>query len=242
VSAVLCFVATVMMRVLFRESRMSESIHGSPSRPAHMGFRSAVALPSFGAMAAVMFFANFVERSFSPVVALYVLQLGTDAKDAAKIAGMIISLGLLSEAISASLMGNRLRKTSAKTLLLWRLAGGVVACLPMGLVWRASQFLVLRLVLGFLAGGCMVIVYTLAGLTIPRETRGTSFSILASAAMLGGAAGPVVAGELAYVSLRAIFFFNAFVFLLLLVYSWKTVRQIPRGAIGMTFQSPEKPA
>jgi DHA1 family multidrug resistance protein-like MFS transporter len=242
VSAALCFAATVMMRFLFRESQISGLRHSSPSQPAHMSFRSAVALPSFGAMAAVMFFANFVERSFSPVVALYVLQLGTNPKDAAKIAGLIISLGLLSEAISASIMGNRLRKTSAKKLLLWRLAGGVVACLPMGLVWRTSQFLGLRLVLGFLAGGCMVIVYTLAGLTVPRETRGTSFSILASAAMLGGAAGPVVAGELAYVSLRAIFFFNAFVFLLLLAYCWKNVRQVPKGTMGVTWRSPEKPA
>jgi DHA1 family multidrug resistance protein-like MFS transporter len=229
VSAALAFAATVLIRLLYEESPGPDPVTGLPPKPAVVSWRKAVALPAFGAMAAILFFANFVERSFSPIVALYILQLGTPLRDAAKTAGLIISLGLLSEAVSAAFMGNRLKKGSVKRLLLWRLAGGTIACLPMGLVWHTSQFLVLRLLLGLLAGGCIVIVYTLGSRIIPPETRGTSFSFLASAAMLGGAAGPVVAGELAYVSLRAIFFFNAFVFLLLLAYCWKAIKQVPKG-------------
>lgn len=224
-SSGLSFVATLMISALYREMRVGESVGGAAQIAGRTSFRKAAALPSFGAMIAIMFFVNFVERSFSPVVALYILNLGTSLDNAAKVAGLIISLGLMSEGVSASVMGNRLRTVPARKLLLWRLTGGAVACFPMGLVSATSQLLVLRLILGLLAGGCMVVVYTLGSRIIPSETRGTSFSFLASAALLGSAAGPVVAGELTHVSIRAIFFFDSAAFLLLLIYSWKTVQK-----------------
>jgi MFS family permease len=121
-------------------------------------------------------------------------------------------------------MGNRLRRVPARRLLLWRLSGGVLACVPMGLVWATPQLLVLRLVLGLLAGGCLVVVYTLGSQIIPQETRATSFSFLSSAALLGGSLGPIGAGALTHVDIRAIFFFNSLVFLMLVVVSWKLVR------------------
>jgi len=137
-------------------------------------------------------------------------------------------------------MGSRLKTIPARRLLLWRLCGGVVACFPMGLVWATYQLLVLRLILGLLAGGCMVVVYTLGSQIIPAETRGTSFSFLASAALLGGAAGPIAAGELTHLSIRAIFFFNSAVFLLLLIYAWKTVQRATSapGGHGASEQLP----
>ena len=171
---------------------------------------------SFGTMIAVMFSVNFVERSFGPVIPLYILSLGTSMAHAAKTAGLIVSLGLLAEAVSATIMGSRLRTVAARRLLLWRLGGGVLACLPMGLVWATIQLMFLRLVLGLLAGGCMVVVYTLGSQIIPAETRGTSFAFLSSAGMLGGAIGPIAAGLLTHVSLRAIFFFDGLLFLALL--------------------------
>src|SRR3989442_1513425 len=84
----------------------------------------------------------------------------------------------LSEALSATVLGNRLRSAPARRLLLWRLGGGALACFPMGLVSATSQLLVLRVALGLVAGGCMVVVYTLGSQIIPGETRATSFSFL----------------------------------------------------------------
>ena len=174
-------------------------------------------------MIAVLFFVNFVERSFAPVIPLYILNLGTALGNAARTAGLIISLGLLAEAVSATTLGHRMKKGSVRQLLLWRLSAGAIICVPMGLVWATAQLLVLRLALGLLAGGCMVVIYTLGSRVIPQETRATSFSFLASAGLLGAAIGPVVAGALTHVSIRAIFFFNSGVFLLLLVYAWKSI-------------------
>jgi DHA1 family multidrug resistance protein-like MFS transporter len=221
IAAILSFASTLIIRMLFAETRGERH---AGERKEQLPFRRAVAVPAFGAMAAVMFFVNFVERSFSPVVALYVLQLGTTSEHAAKAAGSIISLGLLSEAVAASFMGTQLKRRHPRPLLLWRLVGGMLVCLPMGLAWTTSQFLVLRIALGLLAGGCIVIVYSLASQVIPAETRGASFSFLASAALLGSAAGPIAAGELAWLSLRAIFFFNSVVFAALIVYCSESIK------------------
>jgi DHA1 family multidrug resistance protein-like MFS transporter len=222
VSAALTGLAVIMIDRLYKDPESATAAAGG-ARKRSISFRQATAIPSFGVMLSVLFFVNFVERSFSPVIPLYILSLGTSLGNAAKTAGLIISLGLLAEAVSAMVLGNRMKKGSPRRLLLWRLSAGVLLCLPMGLVWSTAQLLILRLALGLLAGGCMVVIYTLGSMVIPKETRATSFSFLASAGLLGAAIGPVVAGLLTHLSIRAIFFFNGAVFFLLLLYAWKSI-------------------
>jgi DHA1 family multidrug resistance protein-like MFS transporter len=223
VSAALAVVALLMIDRLYRDPDELSAAALGGKRDRSVPFRQAAAIPSFWVMIAVLFFVNFVERSFAPVIPLYILTLGTSLSRAARTAGLVISLGLLAEAVSAIVLGNRMKKGSPRNLLLWRLAAGGAICIPMGLVWQTQQLLVLRLALGLLAGGCMVVIYTLASLVIPKETRGTSFSFLASASLLGAAAGPVAAGALTHLNIRATFFFNGAVFFLLLLYAWKSI-------------------
>jgi DHA1 family multidrug resistance protein-like MFS transporter len=224
VSTACAVAALVMINRLYQEPSARTGAAADGGAAGRVGFLEAARIPSFPAMIAIMFLVSFVERSFAPVVPLYIERLGT-VNHVAKTAGLIISLGLFAEAVSATVMGNRLRRVPARRLLLWRLSGGTLACLPMGLVWATSQLLVLRLVLGLLAGGCMVVVYTLGSQVIPAQTRATSFSFLSSAALLGGALGPVAAGFLTHVNIRAIFFFNSLIFLVLLGISWQFVRR-----------------
>jgi MFS family permease len=230
VSAVLAAVALVMIDRLYKDPDAAAATALGGAQERSISFRQATAIPSFGIMLAVLFFVNFVERSFAPVIPLYILALGTSLSNAAKTSGLIISLGLLAEAVSAIVLGNRMKSGSAKHLLLWRLAAGALICLPMGLVWATIQLLILRLALGLLAGGCMVVIYTLASLVIPKETRATSFSFLASAALLGAAIGPVAAGGLTHLNIRAIFFFNGAVFFFLLLYAWRSIGPAIRAA------------
>ncbi len=223
VTAVMAVAALIMIDRLYRDQDSAATVATRGASDRKISWKQAAAIPSFGVMMTVLFSVNFVERSFAPVIPLYILNLGTSLKNAAKTAGLIISLGLLAEAVSALVLGRRLKAGSARRLLLWRLSAGVLLCLPMGLVWSTPQLLVLRLALGLLAGGCMVVIYTLASLVIPQETRATSFSFLASASLMGAALGPVMAGALTHLSMRAIFFFNGFVFLLLLGYAWRSI-------------------
>ncbi len=230
VSAALSAMAVIMIDRLYKDPQTTAPSSAAAGSERTLSFRQATAIPSFGVMLTVLFFVNFVERSFAPVIPLYVIALGTSLSHAAKTAGLIISLGLFAEAVSAMILGNRLKTGSARRLLFWRLGAGVLICVPMGLVWTTGQLLLLRLALGLLAGGCMVVIYTLGSMVIPQETRATSFAFLASAGLLGAAIGPFVAGALTHLSLRAIFFFNGFVFLLLLAYASKSIGPAIRAA------------
>ncbi len=230
VSTALNVVGLILVNRLYREMPLEDPAGKArqPERP--ISLKEAAVLPSFGTMIAVIFSVNFIERSFTPVVPLYVLALGTSLAHAAKTAGLILSLGLLSEAVSASILGNQLKTVEPRKLLLWRLSGGLLVSLPMGLVWTTAQLAILRLLMGLLAGGCMVVVYTLGSRIIPSQTRATSFSFLSSSGLLGAAVGPVVAGALTHLSLRAVFFFNSLVFLFLIVLSYRFFgREEPRG-------------
>jgi len=232
VSTAFCIVGLVLINRLYREMPSTGFSVSSRQHGPRISLREAVALPSFGTMIAVIFSVNFIERSFTPVVPLYILELGTSLGNAAKTAGLILSLGLLSEAVSASILGNQLKTVAPRKLLLWRLSGGLLVSLPMGLVWATSQLLILRLLMGLLAGGCMVVVYTLGSRIIPAQTRATSFSFLSSSGLLGAAVGPVVAGTLTHISLRAIFFFNSLIFLFLLILSFRFIGGQGPGAGG----------
>ncbi len=237
-SAASGMMALIMINRLFKETRSAAVAGGSEVATPRISFRQALAFPSFGTLAAVMFCVSFVERSFAPVIPLYVLSLGTSLGSAARMSGLIISLGLFAEAVSATVMGNQLRRVSARRLLLLRLGGGVLACFPMGVVWATSQLLALRLVLGLLAGGCMVVVYTHGSQIIPGETRATSFSYLSSAALLGGGAGPIVAGMLTHIHLRVTFFFDGLLFLILFFLSWRFVQRMPTRKQGQENHGP----
>ena len=229
VSSAFGLAALVLINRLYREGGAGERLAGKETGGHRISFGQAVSYPAFWIMVAVMFLVSFVERSFSPVVPLYILTLGTGIDNAARTAGTIISLGLFAEAVSATVLGSRLRKAPPRALLLWRLAGGALLCVPMGLVWATPQLLALRIALGLLAGGCMVVVYTLGSQIIPAETRATSFSFLASAALLGGATGPTIAGLLTHLSIRTIFFFNSFLYCALWLAAWRTVPRRPAG-------------
>ncbi len=215
--------ALLLITLLYRDRPVARPAGPASRERGRITLRQAVSYPAFPAMMAVVFSANFVERSFGPVVPLYVLGLGASLGSAARTAGLIISLGLLAQAISSTIMGSRIRAAAPRALLLWRLAAGAALCLAMGMVWTVMQLLVLRIGLGLLSGGCIVIVYTLGARVIPAETRATSFSFLSSAALLGGAAGPLAAGALTHLNLRAIFYFDALLFLLLFLLSWSAV-------------------
>jgi len=222
VSAALAAASLALVHFLYRDpDEVASSAGGGAARS--ISFRQAIGIPAFGLMIAVLFIVNFVERSFAPVIPLYVLTLGTPLHHAAKTAGVILSLGLFAEAVSAVVLGNRLKEGAARRILLWRLGAGAVICLPMGLVWSTAQLMALRLALGLLAGGCMVVIYTAASRVIPKETRATSFSFLASASLCGASIGPVMAGALTHLDIRATFFFNAGLFLLLLIYASRSM-------------------
>jgi MFS family permease len=76
------------------------------------------------------------------------------------------------------------------------------------------EVVVLRIVLGLLAGGAMSLAYTMGARMAPPERSGLTLSVLASCAMLGGAVSPMLAGLIGQFSLRYVFLANAVAYLI----------------------------
>ena len=177
--------------------------------------------PQFLTTLLVLFFLNMADRTFGLVVPLFLEELGTTA---AWVAGAVISIATFGESASAWMTGKLASRLTVRSLITGRLAASLAVLIPMIYVYSSTQFAVLRVLLALLAGGTLTLAVSAASDVIPDECRGTGFALLQSTSMLGGAAGPLVAGGLAGWSVRSVFVFNAAVYGLMLGFVYRNVR------------------
>jgi DHA1 family tetracycline resistance protein-like MFS transporter len=171
----------------------------------------------------ILFSIQMADRSYTPVVPLFLEQLGTPAGRVATLAGALFSSAALGEAFAAWLSGRLASTMRVRRLLLIRLALGAGLLVPMAQAGSPNAFF-WRVALAFVAGGILTLAYTGAGAVIPGEERGSGYALLSSTLMLGGSAGPVVAGLLAGISLRAVFVFNIGVYAVLFLVTTRYAR------------------
>ena len=187
----------------------AESARGGAARRTSGGIvgalREALRLPGFAGVLLVLFLCQVVDRSFGPVLPLYVAELGTPAAQVASYAGLIVSVGAAGTAISAATLGRLATRVPARLLLLGTLAAGTLLCLPMAAAQSPLQLLLLRVTLGLFAGGTITLAYSRANAVAPAEGKGAVFGVLSSTSLLGSAVSPLAMGALTAVDLRAVF-------------------------------------
>jgi MFS family permease len=209
-TAGLCAAALALVGLLYQEGRGAASPASPRGRLADV-----LRLPQVGALLVVLFLVNFIGRSFTPILPLHLLALGVPQGRVASGTGLLIAAYSMSAALSATALGRASRRFSPRGLLAGALLAGAVTVLPMALVPSFGGFLGLALVLGFATGGCLTLSYTIGGLQVPEGQRATAFGFFSGAALFGGAISPSVAGLLARLDLRAIYYLDAALFLLL---------------------------
>jgi DHA1 family multidrug resistance protein-like MFS transporter len=192
--------------------------------PAEPADRSFIRKPEFITTMLILFFVNMADRTFGPVLPLFLEELGTPASRLAAVAGTLISVAAFAEAFSAWLSGKLASRMTLRKLILGRLVLSILVLVPMVIVHSTSQFSILRVLLALLAGGTLTLALTTASHLIPDEHRGSGYSILSGTSILGGAVGPLVAGSMAGLSLRSIFVFNAVVYVMMMGFVHRYVR------------------
>lgn len=180
--------------------------------------------PEYFTTLLILFFVNMADRTFGPIIPLFLEELGTPRTRLVAVSGTLISAAAFGEAFSAWLSGKLASRVTLRRLILVRLALSIVVLVPMVVVHSTGQFSILRVVLALLAGGTLTLALTAASHVIPGEHRGTGFALLSGTSMLGGATGPLIAGTLAAVSIRSIFIFNAVVYFLMIGFVYRNVR------------------
>ena len=210
-TAALCALALVLLVAFYREGRPDPREAGAASA----SFGAVTAVPGVLALLVVLFLVNFIGRSFTPILPLHLAYLGLPPARLASATGMLISAYSVAAAASATGLGRLSRSRSPLGLLVLTLVGGAAAVLPMALVTRFDLLLVLAVLLGLVAGGSLTLCYTIGGLMVPENVRTTAFGFFAGAALFGGAVSPSVAGLVAHVSLRGIYWIDAALYLAL---------------------------
>jgi MFS family permease len=180
--------------------------------------------PEYFTALMILFFVNMADRTFGPIMPLFLEELGTPRGALEMVSGALISAAAFGEAFSSWLSGRLAARVSLRRLITWRLILSIVVLLPMVVVRSPGQFSVLRVMLALLAGGTLTLALSAAHHVIPGEHRGAGFALLSGTSMLGGAAGPILAGAIAGVSIRGIFVANSVVYLLMIGFVYRNVR------------------
>jgi DHA1 family multidrug resistance protein-like MFS transporter len=212
-TALITFGAALMIVVFYRDAETESRDATGPKRP-RRGYltRSEYRVPLL-----ILFAIQMTDRTYTPVIPLHLEALGAAPERLAALAGTVFSAAALGEAFSAWLSGRLASEGRARRLLLLRLALGAGILVPLMLAPSTTAFLFWRITLAFVAGGVLTLAFAAAGDVIPEDERGSGYSLLSSTLMLGGSCGPIVAGLIAGISIRAVFLFNIGVYGVLLL-------------------------
>ncbi|MGE3276293.1 MAG: MFS transporter [Vicinamibacterales bacterium] len=211
---------------LYREPRVV-----GRTAPAGRGTRAVFAelvrAPGFLLLLAVIFVMQVVDRSFAPVLPLYVSALGVPDGRVATVAGLLFSLGAIAAALGHHLAGKLLRRLTPREVITaaavaGSLAVGVVALAPP--IWVVGAAVALS---GVTIGIGMTAAYSGAGALLPADAHATGFGFMTTASLVGLAASPVLAGFVGGASLRVVFVLDVVVLLVLATVVW---RRAPRPA------------
>jgi MFS transporter, DHA1 family, multidrug resistance protein len=225
VAAALCAAALLLMWCGYREV---DDAAGGSELPPPLSFRQILRLPGLVGLLVVLFFVNFIGRSFTPILPLYLQALGVAPDRLGQHTGMLISCYSVAAALSAALLGRASRRRPPEALLSSSLIGGAVTVLPMAFAPGFGVMLVCAVLLGLASGGALTLCYTIGGRRVPDDRRATAFGFFSSAALFGGAVSPTVAGLLTHLDLRAIFYVDSALFALLAAGRWPASRSASR--------------
>jgi MFS family permease len=172
-------------------------------------------LPGFLLALIVIFGLQTVDRSFGPVLPLFVAQVGVETARVPIISGVLFSLGAVSAAFGSQLGPRLLSRRSPKPIIV---TGSLTAAVALGAIVIAPNLWVVGIAIviaGIAMGAATTTIYSVAGGLLPADAHATGFGIMTTASLLGLAVSPVVAGFIGGSGLRIVFVADVFLLLIL---------------------------
>jgi MFS family permease len=175
--------------------------------------------------AVILFLVQIIDRSFQPLIPVYVEELGGAAAGGVGFwSGLTVSLAGAAMAISANVIARLCRHHSPGKLLLATLVGGALFCAPISWLRSVWQLAIARTVLSLAVGGATTLIFTVGSMMgLGRGSVGKS-AVLVMGQQMGGSLGPLMGGALAQWSLRGVFVVNSLLYLATLLFTGRVVR------------------
>ena len=198
-------VALVIVHVMY-DDKATHTPARDAAETGRVTFRNVLAFRNFMLMMGVIFALQFVDRSFGPVLPLYIEQMGVASARVPIMAGALFSIMAFTGALGHHFCGKLLRHHTSRTVIA---GGAAIAACGSGLFGVSGNFWIMSagsVLLGLGIGSAMTASYSAAGAVIPPSAHGAGFGMLTSASLVGMASSPFIAGFVGGTSLRVVFF------------------------------------
>ena len=174
-----------------------------------VSFGNILAFENFLLLMVVIFGLQFVDRSFGPILPLFVGGLGAPDRSVPLIAGVLFSIAAATAAVGNYLCGSLLQRRSGRSVIAATCAVAAIGVTGFLLTSSAWWLTLPTAVFGLGIGAATTAAYTAATTVIPTGARGAGFGLLTTASLVGLAVSPVVSGILGATSIRAVFILDA---------------------------------
>jgi MFS family permease len=178
-------------------------------------FRELVSTGGFLLALAVIFTLQTVDRSFGPILPLFIEQIGTPPERIATVAGVLFSLIAVSAAAGHKIAAPCMARWSPRVLVTTvalTTAAALTAIVLVPSMWTLAPALVIASV-G--VGVAMTAGYSLAGALLPADAHVTGFGLMNTASLIGLAFSPVLAGFVGASGLQVVFLVDVALLLVL---------------------------
>ena len=203
------FYLAACLLVIFGYRERAAAPATSPLPAADASWRTLRHTPHFVLFVATIFGLQLVDRSFGPILPLYLREVGQPASTAPFLSGLLFSITAASAALGNQMTGWLLRKMSVGMLIS---SGTIAAALAAAAFGAGAPLMVLigsSVLFGAGLGIATTAIYTGATSALPAAARGAGFSYLTRAYLVGLAVSPVLAGLVGALSMRAVFIADA---------------------------------
>jgi MFS transporter, DHA1 family, multidrug resistance protein len=200
-----CFYLVAVLLVIFLYDEQRGTHSDAVAAEGRVTFRSLLAFENFILLMVVVFGLQFIDRSFGPVLPLFVAQVGTPVNRVPIVAGVLFSLAAGAGAFGHHICGRLLRRTSARRVIAVSSAIGALGAGAYVLAHGPWLLVVGTPIFGIAIGIATTATYTAATGVMPAGGRGAGFGLLTTASLTGLALSPIVSGILGATSIRAVF-------------------------------------
>ncbi len=194
VTAAFYALAVVLVAVLYRDPELHDEAGDTDGET--VSFRTLLGYPNFIMVMIAIFAITFVDRSFGPMLPLYVASLGVPPGDVALFSGLLFSAAAIGGAVGNQCCGWLLDRWSPLSVIGW---ASLASAATLGAFLVTSHVWILTIVFavfGVGIGAGTTAGYTAGGRVIPARVHGTGFGLLTGAGLAGLALSPVVSGLL----------------------------------------------
>jgi MFS transporter, DHA1 family, multidrug resistance protein len=207
VAAAFYLFAVLLVFFLYKEAPAATAEDGDPAE--RVTFRDMLSFENFIILMLVVFGLQFIDRSFGPILPLYLDHAGVPAGRISVIAGLIFSIAAGSGAIGNYIAGRLLLARRARSILAASALASMLASVLFAVEPPVWAMLLAAVVFGLGIGIAMTTAYAEAGKMIPAGSHGAGFGLLTTASLTGLALSPVFGGLLGATSMNAVFVANA---------------------------------